>query len=191
MNIPGRPTPLRERMIGDMQLRGYADRTIEAYVGAVRGLARHFGRSPDLLGEEEVRSYLLDLTARKVARGTHSITLSGIRFFYRQTLSRDWEIFNIARPRYDRRLPVVLSRSEVWQILDCVLIPVYRACLVTIYSCGLRLMEGAALSPSQIDGQRLLLHVHGKGAKDRYVPMSRTTLAMLREHWRTHRSPVG
>ena len=182
---------LRQRMIGDMQLRGYSERTVESYVAAVRALAKHFGRSPDRISEEEVREYLLYLTnVKKVARGTHSIALCGIRFFFIQSLGREWNIFDIARPRYDKKLPVVLSRGEVWQILDCVHIPVYRACLTTIYACGLRLMEGATLSIPQVDGARKLLHIHGKRRKDRFVPLQEITLDMLRKHWKTHRSPM-
>ena len=83
----------------------------------------------------------------------------------------------------------MLTREEVRDILQCVRIPVYRACLTTIYACGLRLLEGAHLKPSQVDGKRGLVHVHGKGSHDRFVPLADATLAMLRELWRTHRSP--
>jgi len=83
----------------------------------------------------------------------------------------------------------VLSRAELWRILDEVRIPVYRACLTTIYSCGLRLMEGARLAVPDVDGDRKMLHIHGKRGKDRYVPIPGSTLELLREHWRTHRSP--
>jgi site-specific recombinase XerD len=163
-------------MIGDMQLRGYSERTVESYVAAVRALAKHFGRSPDRISGEEVREYLLYLTnVKRVARGTHTIALCGIHLFFTKTLGREWEIFDIARPGYDRKLPVVLSRGEVWRILENVRIPVYRACLTTIYSCGLRLMEGATLSIPQVDGARRLLHIHGKRRKDRFVPLQEAT----------------
>lgn len=183
-------TKLRERMIGDMQLRGLADRTIEAYVHAVRGLARHFNTSPDRISEEQVREYLLYLTnVRKVARGTHTIALCGIKLFFEQTLGREWKVFEVARPKYDSRLPVVLSREEVWRIFDAVRVEVYRVCLTTIYTCGLRLLEGVALTVPQVDGARMVLHIRGKGRKDRLVPLAEPTLELLREHWRTHRSP--
>jgi integrase/recombinase XerD len=181
---------LRERMIGDMQLRGFADRTIEAYVHAVRALARHFNTSPDRISEEQVREYLLHLTnVKKVARGTHTIALCGIKFFFEQTLGREWAVFGVARPRYDAKLPVVLSREEVWRILDAVRIEVYRVCLTMIYTCGLRLLEGATLTVPQVDSARMVLHIRGKGRKDRLVPLAEPTLELLREHWRTHRSP--
>jgi integrase/recombinase XerD len=182
---------LRERMIGDMQLRGYSERTIESYVAAVAALQDHFGRSPAKLTEEEIREYLLFLmNVKKVARGTHTIALCAIKFFYQVTLGREWSLLNVARPQRQKKLPVVLSRGEVWCILNCVNIPVYRACLTTIYSCGLRLTEGATLSIPQVDSARNLLHIRGKGNKDRYVPIQDCAIEMLREHWKTHRSPM-
>src|SRR3970282_2406525 len=130
-------TPLRQRMIHDLQLRGYADRTVEAYVRAVAQLARFHHASPDQLTEEHIRQYLLHLCARqKVSRGTHTIALCGIKFFYKETLARPWTVLNVGRPKGEHKLPVVLSREEVWRILDAVRIPVYRVCLTTVYACG-------------------------------------------------------
>ncbi len=184
-------TPLRQRMIQDLQLRGYSERTVEAYVRSVAQLARFYHASPDTLTEEQLRDYLLHLTTvQQVARGTHTIALCGLKFFYQQTLGREWTVLKVARPKGEKKLPVVLSREEVWQVLDRVRFPVYRACLTTIYACGLRLMEGARLQVPDIDGARKLLHIHGKRRKDRYVPLPDATLALLREHWRTHRNPL-
>jgi len=183
--------PLRHRMIQDLQLRGYADRTVEAYVHAVAQLARFYHASPDRLTEEQIRQYLLHLAiVQKVARGTHTIALCGIKFFYRETLGRSWQVLDVARPKGEKKLPVVLSRDEVWRILDTVRISVYRVCLTTIYGCGLRLMEGARLQVPDVDGERKLLHIHGKHRKDRYVPLPDATLALLREYWRSHRNPL-
>jgi site-specific recombinase XerD len=179
----GAMTPLRRRMIEDLTLQGYAARTIQAYVGAVAQLATHFGRSPALLSEDEVRRYLVYLaTEKKVARGTHTIALCGIKFFYKETLARPWNVLDVARPKGEKKLPVVLSRDEVWRILGAIRISVYRVCLTTIYSCGLRLLEGARLQVPDVDGDRKLLHIHGKRAKDRYVPLPDATLDLLREH---------
>ncbi len=184
-------TPLRHRMIQDLQLRGYADRTIEAYVHAVAQLAKFYHAPPDALTEEQIRDYLLHLsTVKKIARASHTIALCGIKFFYQQTLGREWTVFGVARPQREKKLPVVLSRAEVWRILDQVRNPVYRVCLTTIYACGLRLMEGACLQVPDVDGDRRLLHIHGKGRKDRYVPLPDGTLALLREYWRTTRNPL-
>ncbi len=182
-------TLLRQRMIDDLKLAGYSERTQEAYVASVRKLSEHYSRSPDLIDEEELRRYFLYLKdERKLKRGSITIALCGIKFFYQKTLQRQWSVFDIARPPREVRLPVVLSREEVTQILAGVRIAVYRVCLVTIYTCGLRLREGTHLQPSDIDGERKVVHVHGKGRRDRIVPIPERTLALLREHWKTHRS---
>jgi integrase/recombinase XerD len=184
-------TPLRQRMLEDMQLRGLSARTQECYVAAVRQLAEHFHSSPDRLTEEQLRQYFLYLAnEKKVARATATIALCGIRFFFEQTLRREWTTLRFVRPGREKKLPVVLSRDEVRRVLHALREPVYRACLTTIYAGGLRLLEGARLQVTQVDGARLQLLIHGKGNKDRYVPLAAPTLALLRAHWRTHRSPV-
>jgi len=184
-------TPLRQRMIQDLQLRGYSDRTVVAYVRSVAQLARFYHASPDTLTEEQLRDYLVRLTTvQKVARGTHTIALCGLKFFYQHTLGREWTVLKVTRPKGEKKLPVVLSREEVWRILDWIRIPVYRACLTTIYACGLRLMEGARLQVPDVDGDRKLVQIHGKRRKDRYVPLPDATLALLRTHWRSHQNPL-
>ena len=181
---------LLESMEKDLRLAGKAERTVEAYTGAVRRLVRRTGKPLGEIEESDVREYLLDMVEAQVARGTFSINLCGIRFFWKDAQGRDWKIFDLAKPKYDKKLPVVLSRDEVWRILDEVTIDVYRVCLTTIYSCGLRLLEGATLQVPQIDSARMQLHIHGKGGRDRYVPLPEGTLLMLREFWKTHRSPI-
>jgi len=182
-------TPLRKRMSDDMRLHGYAASTQEAYLLAVSQLAKHYQRSPDRIGEEELRAYFLHLKdVRKQARSTMTIAICAIKFFYEKTLGRDWPVFEIVRPPRQRKLPVILDREEVRRILRSVRIATYRVCLTTMYSCGLRLSEGLHLQVADVDSARGMLHVHGKGAKDRYVPLPKRTLEMLREHWKTHRS---
>ena len=182
-------TPLRQRMTEDMQLAGYSSKTQQAYVGAVRQLFAHFKCNPSQLTEEQLRQYFLYLTnERKVSRPTVTIALCGIKFFFERTLQREWTTLGLVRPRREKKLPVVLSREEVRRILQQVHTPVYRACLKTIYSCGLRLLEGAHLQVPDIDSGRMLLHIHGKGGKDRYVPLPDRTLELLREYWKMHRS---
>jgi site-specific recombinase XerD len=185
-------TALRQRMIEDLQLRGYAERTVAAYVAVVARLAQHYRRAPDQLTEGELRAYLLHLTReRKLARASFTQALCGLRFFYEQTLGRHWTILDVARPKRDRTLPVVLSRDEVWRVLGAVRTPAYRTCLTTIYSCGLRLREALDLHVDQVDRDRMLLHVRrGKGGVDRMVPVPQGLLTLLRAHWRTHRNPV-
>jgi len=182
-------TPLRQRMTEDMQLAGYSSKTQQAYVGAVRQLFAHFNCTPAQLTEEQLREYFLYLAnERKVSRPTATIALCGIKFFYERTLQREWTTLGLIRPRPEKKLPVVLSRDEVRRILDQIHTPVYRACLKTIYSCGLRLREGSHLQVADIDSGRMFLLIHGKGGKDRCVPLADRTLGLLREFWKTHRS---
>lgn len=183
---------LRQKMIEDMQLRGFALRTQEAYLLAVRQLARYYNKSPDLVTEEELRQYFLYLKNEKhAARNTCTIALCGIKFFFQHTLGREWKTFDFLRPPHEHKLPVVLSVEEVGRILNCVHHQRYRVCLTIIYACGLRLLEGIRLQVKEIDGERKMLHLHhGKGGKDRYIPLPSACLTMLRCHWRTHCHPI-
>jgi len=184
-------TRLRQRMVEDMQLRGFAARTQEAYLTAVCQLARYHQKSPEEISDEELRQYFLYLVnGKKLARASITIALCGIKFLYQQTLKQEWPTLNLVRPRQEKRLPVVLSRDEVRSVLHEIRIPTYRACLTTIYACGLRLSEGRCLQVCDVDSARMLLHIHGKAKKDRYVPLPTEILSMLRDLWKTHRSPV-
>jgi site-specific recombinase XerD len=179
-------------MIECLQLRGLAERTQEAYTRAVRQLAAHYHKSPDQISEAELRQYFLYLkNVKHYSRNTLTIATCGIRFFYEKTLNRNWAIFGIVRPAPEKKLPVVLSLAEVRQILAGVRLPHYKVCLTAIYSCGLRLQEGTHLQVADIDSARMMIHVrHGKGAKDRYVPLPERTLELLRQYWQQHRNPV-
>ncbi len=183
---------LRQKMIEDMQLHGFAERTREAYLLAVRQLAKHYHKAPDQINEEELRQYFLFLKNEKhAARASCTIALCGIKFFYERTLGREWKTFEFLRPPKEKKLPVVLSVAEVGRVLGCVHRQRYRVCLTTIYACGLRLLEGVHLQVKDIDGARQLLHIcQGKGGKDRYVPVPSACLKMLRQHWLTHRNPL-
>lgn len=185
-------TQLRKRMLEDMQLRGMAEKTQESYLRSVRKLAEHYNKPPDQITEEELRQYFLYLTnVKKYARATVTIALCGIKFFYNYTSRREWPSVKLIRPKREKKLPVILSVEEVRRILNLVSLDRYRTCLTTIYSCGLRLQEGVYLRVEDVDSARMLLHIHhGKGAKDRYVPLPRKTLELLREFWKTHRNPV-
>ena len=185
-------TVLRQKMIEDMQLRGFAIRTQEAYLSAVRQLAKYYHKSPDQIEEEELRQYFLFLKNEKhAARATCTIALCGIKFCFQQTLGREWKTFDFLRPLKEKKLPVVLSAAELGRVLACVHRQRYRVCLTTIYACGLRLLEGVRLQVKDIDGERQLLHIgQGKGGKDRYVPLPTACLKMLRQHWLTHRHPL-
>jgi len=183
---------LRQRMIECLQLRGLSERTQEAYVRAVRQLSEHYHKSPDLIMEEELRQYFLFLkNAKHYSRNTMTIAICGIRSFYKDTLNREWGIFGLVRPAPEKKLPVILSLAEVRQILSRIRLPRYKVCLTTSYSCGLRLQEGTNLHVSDIDSARKMIHVrHGKGAKDRYVPLPERTLQLLRQYWQQHHNLV-
>jgi integrase/recombinase XerD len=180
---------IRQRMIEDMQLHGYSEKTQTAYLGAVRGLAGHYHRTPEEITQDELRSYFLYLVKeRGVARSTLTIHLSGIKFFFEKTLNREWLIFNLVRPKKRTKLPVVLSPDEVKNILSLVKTPAVRMALTVIYACGLRLSEGLNLKAQDIDSSRMLLWVrNGKGGKDRCVPLPVRLLELLREYWKRHR----
>ena len=185
-------TGLRDRMIEDLQLRGMAVRTQEAYVLAVRQLAKYYQKPPDQLEDEDLRAYFLYLmNVKKVARSTSTIALCGIKFFYEKTLGRPWPVLELVRPAKESKLPVVLSIGEVGRLLGGVKSNHYRACLTLIYACGLRLLEGVQMQVKQLDGERKQVHVRGgKGNKDRYVPIPEITLEMMRAYWRHHRNRV-
>ena len=177
-------TELRKRMIECLQLRGLSERTQEAYVRAVRQLAEHYHKSPDLISEEELRQYFLFIkNVKHYSRNTMTIAICGLKFFFEHTLHKEWTTFNIVRPAPEKRLPVILSLAEVRQILSQIRLPRYQVCLATIYSCGLRLQEGTHLQVADLDSARMMIHVrHGKGAKDRYVPLPKRTLELLRQY---------
>jgi len=150
-------------------LNGKADRTQEAYTRALRMLCEHYDKEPEEISETELEAYFLH--RRNVdhwSPNTLRICYCGIRFYFVQVLRRDWNLFNILRAKSESRLPAVLSREEVRAILDCVRTPHNRAYLGTVYACGLRLQEALYLEISDIDSDRMMIHVHrGKGAKDR------------------------
>ena len=183
-------TPLRQRMIEDLQLKGYSDSTQHLYVSAVRQLCEHFDKSPGKITEEDLRDYFLyGKNVRKWKRSTSTVALCGIKFFYENTIKRPWPTLLFIRPGHEKKLPVVLSRDEVHELLSNIQLLRYRACLTTIYSCGLRLSEGTHLKVEDIDGDRGFISVRqSKGNKDRNVPVPQKTLELLREQWKSHRN---
>ena len=191
--VPQRQTSeLRQRMHQDLQLAGMSERTQEAYLRAVRQLAAHFKTPPDQLTEAQLREYLLFLkNDKQFAAASLKIAFCGIKFFYTHTAPRDWKTLERIRVPHHKTLPDVLTTDEVRRLIDVVRTPHNKAYFWTVYSLGLRLNEGLHLQIGDIDSQRMLVHVHrGKGAKDRYVPLPATTLAVLREYWATHRNPA-
>lgn len=182
---------LRQRMTQDLQIRGLSQRTQEAYLRAVRKLAAHFGLSPDRLSEEQLRDYFLFLKNEKeFAPGSLRVAFNGIKFFYTQTVPRNWEVLKRMRIPRQKTLPDVLTIDEVHALIGAVRTQRNAVYFWTVYSLGLRLEEGLNLHVGDIDSRRMMVHVHrGKGAKDRYIPLPTATLAALRDYWKTHRNP--
>jgi len=185
-------TPLRQRMIEDMQLRGLSSGTQKAYLRVVSELATYFNKSPEQISEEELRSYFVHLVnERKLAHSSCTVVLCGIKFLFDYTLKRDWPVLELVRPKQQKKQPAVFSREEVKLLLSCVRRDYYRVCLTTIYACGLRISEGTGLQVRHIDSARMQLHLRlSKRNKDRRVPLPDAVLQQLRQFWVTHRNPV-
>ncbi len=182
-------TELRQRMLQDLRIRNLSPGTQENYVRAVAAFARHFGRSPAVLGPEEIRAWQVHLVQdRGVSWSTLNIAVCALRFLYRFTLDRDWVIDHIPYAKREKKLPVVLSPAEVHQFLAAVTNPKHRAVLLVLYAAGLRVSEATRLGVDDVDSRRMVLRVRaGKGKKDRYVPLTERLLGELRAYWRLAR----
>ncbi len=180
---------LRKQMDGDLVVRGMSVRTREAYLGAVAGLARYYGRSPERITEQEVQNYLLHLIEeRKLAWSSCNVVTQGLKFFYRVTLKRTQAQFDIPRARQPQKLPQILSREEVVALIENTANLKHSAILMTAYGAGLRLNEICHLRVADLDSDRMTIRVEqGKGAKDRYTLLSPRLLAELRRYWMFYR----
>jgi site-specific recombinase XerD len=166
-------TPLRQQMTAALELNGKSPATIEAYVREVYLVSKFYAKRPDLISEEELQRYLLHRkNVDHLAPTSMRICYSGIRFFYQRVLGREWRIFALLHTRRERRRPSVLSRPEVYRLLQAAYPFHNQVYFTTVYSCGLRLQEGLHLEIGDIDSPNGMLHVHrGKGAKDRVLPL--------------------
>ena len=181
-------TPLRQRFVDDLRVRNYSPRTIAAYVAGVAKFAKHCGRSPDLLGAEDVRTFQLHLIERQVSWSTINQVVCALRFFFGTTLGRSDYLPLLPYGKKPKRLPCVLSAEEVARLLEAARPGRDRVMLQTAYACGLRLGELLHLQVGDIDSPRMLVHVRqGKGAKDRLVPLSVQLLQELRTYWHCYR----
>jgi integrase len=180
-----------ERSTKALQLAGLAKSSEQSYTRMVRMLVDFYRKTPDLVSEEELQDYLLHRrNVDKWSSATLRISYSALKFFFEKVLQREWHIFGYLKAERPKTLPAVLSKEEITELLSKVRTPHNRAYFSTVYSCGLRLQEALNLEVGDIDSDRMLLHVHrGKGAKDRMVPLPASTLATLRNHWKTHRHP--
>jgi len=178
-------SPLRQRMIEDMNLHCYSASTKNAFQNSVMALGKFFNKNPADITEDEIRKYFLVLKNDET-QSPHIIKnhYYGLRFFYQKTLKKNWKIFEIVRPPRNHHLPTVFSHEEVQKILACVKIPIYRMCLTVIYNCGLRLNEALPLKVSDVDGSRKVIRVKGKGGKAREIPLSDKLLEKIRVYWR-------
>lgn len=178
-------TPLRKRLIEDLRLRNYSPKTIHLYVNQVARLARHYGKSPDRLSQEQIRRYLVYLVEeRGQAVGSYRQALAALRYFYRWVLKRGDLVQDILAPRPERRLPVVLSLEEVQRLFAAIVSFKHRMILMTAYSAGLRVAETVDLKVTDLDSQRMVIRiVQGKRKKDRYTILSPVLLDMLRHYW--------
>ena len=179
-------TPLRRRMTEDMQVRNLSPQTQDLYVQQVSLFARHFNKSPEILGPEEIRSYQVYLTnERKLAPSSILVAIAALRFVYKVTLHKDWNLEEITpAPKKPQKLPVILSPEEVLEFLGCVESFKHRTILTICYAAGLRISEVIGLKVADIDSRRMVIRVEqGKGQKDRYVMLSPKLLQILREWW--------
>jgi site-specific recombinase XerD len=175
-----------------MKLHGLSLRTREVYGWALETMAQYFGGGLSKLDEDQVRKYLLHCQEKKkYANSTMRIVYSSVKFFFGQVLKKDWNLLPLLRVRPEHRLPAVLTCEEVKKLLSHVGPDYNYVFLFTVYSLGVRISECLNLQVGDIDRTRMLVHIrHGKGAKDRYVPLPQKTLRTLETHWRTHRNPM-
>ncbi len=184
-------TPLRQRLIEDMQLRNYSPETIKGYVSMLAQFARYFQRSPALLTPEHARRYQLHLLEQKVSWSTFNQSVCALRFLYGTTLDRKDDIPRLPFGKKPKRIPVVLSRDEVLKLLQCIPSRKQRMLLTMMYATGMRVGEAVRLRVTDIDSRRMTILVAcGKGNKQRLVPLSQKLLAELRLFWKMHRNPV-
>ena len=181
-----------QKSIRALQLAGMSERTQECYTRSVRQLVDFYNKTPDKITEEELENYFLHRKNEdKWAPATMRISYSGIKFFFTNVLKNEWHLFQYLNAKRQQSLPCILSQEEVFQILARVSTFHNYTFQSTVYACGLRLSEALNLQVTDIDKKRMMIHVHhGKGAKDRYVPLPEETYLLLRRYWATHRNPL-
>jgi len=182
-------TPLRKRMLEDLQIRNYAPGTVAAYIRNVAEFAKYFGKSPDLLGTEQIREYQLYLINEKqVSLSSYILAVCALRFLYFNTLHVPVTVDRIPLPRYEKKLPMILSPAEVKLLLEAPKDLAYKTMLSTMYAAGIRVSEVAHLHVSDIDSQRGVIWIRsGKGHKDRQGLLPPKLLQLLRAYFRWRR----
>jgi site-specific recombinase XerD len=188
-----KPTcPITARFLEDLKLSAMEPRTQQSYVRAVRKFSEFLGHSPDQATEDQLRNYLLHLKdSKKWAASTINVAQQALKQFFRITCPREWPVLKLARVKAEQKLPVVISVDEVHTLLKLIEKPSMRCFFTVVYSMGLRLQEALHLQVADIDSKRGFVHIHrGKGAKDRLVPLPKSTYDELRSYWVLHRNPV-
>jgi site-specific recombinase XerD len=186
-------SPLRLRMIRDMDLAGLCRGTQKAYIAAVAALQQQSGVRPDRLSEQQVYEHILWLRDQQgVAKGTFQTHFHGLKFFYFRCLGLEWGLFTRKKIRLPQqlRLPVPLSREECRRLLAAIEKPVYRLCCSTMYALGFRLRDALTLPVSAIDSENMVVRIVSKRNRERIVPLPQSLLRELRAFWATHRHPV-
>src|SRR5215831_18727737 len=179
-------TQLRKRMLEELQRRNYSPNTIRPYLYAVEDFARYFGKSPDKLGQEHLRQYQLHLLNDcKLTVETIVGRIAALRFFFVKVLRRPYREIDLVYPKRPERLPLILSEEEVARLIESASTSYHRVILMTLYGTGLRREELCRLKVTDVDSQRMVIHVrNGKGGRDRDVPMSARLLEVLRAYWK-------
>jgi len=180
-------TPLRKRMLEELQRRNYSPETAREYILAVKQFAQYFDKSPDLLGAEEVRRFQLYLlTEKKLAPATVKLRMSALRFLYKKTLKRrDLNFDDIPFPKAPKKLPVILSPHEVMQLINAAWNLMHRTIWMVLYGTGMRRTEVRMLKVEDIDSERMVIHIrNAKGSRDREVPLTPVLLRALRKYYR-------
>jgi site-specific recombinase XerD len=182
---------LRDKMDGDMKLRGLSENTRKTYLRCTEGFVKHYGKSPTLMGKVEVRDFLLHLVDDlKRSPATYNVYAASLKFFYSFTVERPEEVVWIRQMRVPHRLPGILSADEIERLLGALGSLKMQAIVMTAYGAGLRVSEVLNLRVSDIDSRRMVIHVrHGKGDRDRYTMLPKLLLETLRAYWKQARPP--
>jgi site-specific recombinase XerD len=185
-------TALRKRMLEELQRRNYSPETARLYVGTVKEFARYFGKSPDKLGQEDLRQYQLYLlNERKLTVATIVARIAALRFVFVKVLRRPYRELDLVYPKCPERLPVILSEEEVARLIESASSSYHRVILMMLYGTGLRREELCRLKLTDIDSQRMVVHVRqGKGNRDREVTLSPRLLEVLREYWKWRKPKI-
>lgn len=178
---------LRQKTINELKLFGYSGMTLRNYVEAVSSLAKYHGKSPDTLGEEDIKAFLLYSQRRGLAPSSLRNLRCGILFFFTHVLKREVVVKHIPSMKQEFRLPIVLSTSEIERLIEATTDLKHKTILMTFYATGMRLEELRLFRLQNIDSQRMTLKFMGKGKRERYVPLSPVLLAQLRAYWKVYK----